>query len=84
MPPLISHRTLLEPRSLGDALKLLRDLREMRPFMANLFRFLGRRFPGERFDIFEESPTDRLHLFLLMKDIRNELHRDPGGSPERA
>src|SRR6188474_3066537 len=25
MPPLISHRTLLEPRSLADALKLLRD-----------------------------------------------------------
>ena len=25
MPPIISHRTLLEPRSLADALKLLRD-----------------------------------------------------------
>lgn len=27
----------------------------------------------EQFDIFEESPTDRLHLFLLMKDLRKEL-----------
>lgn len=36
---------------LPSSLKLLRDLREMRPFMANLFRFLGRRFPEETFDI---------------------------------
>src|SRR5262249_59840002 len=25
MPPTVSHRTLLEPKSLGDALRMLRD-----------------------------------------------------------
>lgn len=58
---------------LPSSLKFLRELREMRPFLTSLFRFLGARFPGERFDIVLDTEQPSMSGWREMVGVRSTL-----------
>ena len=58
---------------LPASLKMTPYLREIRKFMSDLFRFLGNRFPGEKFDIVLDTEQPSMSGWREMVGVRSTL-----------